>query len=88
MEYKIVEEILPEIPVEGLTNKKGNIRKTVHQYDKCFEGNFGQAREQLILETTWLGNYEPFTIENVGSYESKCFNKKMNRVLPVIFAFA
>jgi hypothetical protein len=22
----------------------------------------------LILETTWLGNYEPFTIENVGSY--------------------
>ncbi len=56
MEYKIVEEILPEIPVEGLTNKKGNIRKTVHQYDKCFEGNFGQAREQLILETTWLGN--------------------------------
>ena len=65
---KIVEEILPEIPVDGLTNKKGNIRKTVHQYDKCFDGNFGQAREQLILETTWLGNYEPFTIENVGSY--------------------
>ncbi len=65
---KIVEEMLPEIFVEGLTNKKGNIRKTVHQYYKCFDGNFGQAREQLILETTWLGNYEPFTIENVGSY--------------------
>ena len=65
---KIVEEILPEILVEGLTNKKGNIRKTVHQYDRSFYGNFGQAREQLILETTWLGNYEPFTIENVGSY--------------------
>ncbi len=54
--------------MEGLTNKKGNIRKTVHQYDKCFDGNFGQAREQLILEITWLGNHEPFTIETVGSY--------------------
>lgn len=26
----IVSKILPEIHVEGLTNKKGNIRKTVH----------------------------------------------------------
>jgi len=65
---KIVEQIIPEIPVEGLTNKKGNIRKTVHQYNRYFDGDFGQAREQLILETTWLGNYEPFTIEKVGSY--------------------
>ena len=31
---KAVEEVMPEIEVEGLTNKKGNIRKTVHQYDK------------------------------------------------------
>lgn len=65
---KIVEQVLPEMHVDGVTNKKGNIRKTVHQYDRYFDGNFGQAREQLILETTWLGNYEPFTIENVGSY--------------------
>lgn len=31
---KVVEEVIPEIEVEGLTNKRGNIRKTVHQYDK------------------------------------------------------
>jgi hypothetical protein len=65
---KIVEGVLPEITVEGITNKKGNIRKTVHQFDRLFNGSFGQVREQLILETTWLGNYEPFTMENVGSY--------------------
>ncbi len=65
---KIVEGVLPEITVEGITNKKGNIRKTVHQFDRLFVGSFGQVREQLILETTWLGNYEPFTIENVDSY--------------------
>ena len=65
---KIVEGVLPEIVVEGITNKKGNIRKTVHQFDRLFDGSFGQVREQLILETTWLGNYEPFTFENIGSY--------------------
>jgi len=65
---KIVDGVLPEIIVEGITNKKGNIRKTAHRFDRFFDGSFGQAREQLILEATWLGNYEPFTIENVGSY--------------------
>ena len=65
---KIVENVLPEIRVEGLTNKKGNIRKTVHQYDRLFKGSFGQVREQLVLEATWLGNFEPFTHEEVSCY--------------------
>ncbi len=65
---KVVEGVLPEIYKDGLTNKKGNIRKTVHQYDRLFTGSFGQVREQLVIEATWLGNFEPFTIEKVGSY--------------------
>ena len=65
---KITEDVMPEIHVEGLTNKKGNIRKTVHKYKKLFDGNFGQVRDQLVLEATWFGNYEPFTIESVSSY--------------------
>ena len=65
---KIIEKIMPEIHIDGLTNKKGNIRKTVHQYSRIFSGSFGQIREQLVIEATWLGNFEPFTIENVGSY--------------------
>lgn len=65
---KIVERVMPETQVKGLTNKKGNIRKTVHQYSRIFNGTFGQIREQLILEATWLGNYEPFTVETVDSY--------------------
>jgi hypothetical protein len=65
---KIVETVLPETRIEGLTNKKGNIRKTVHPYNRVFSGNFGQVREQLVIEATWLGNYEPLTIEKIGSY--------------------
>jgi predicted nucleotidyltransferase component of viral defense system len=65
---KVVEKEISEIEVEGLTNKRGNIRKTVHRYDKIFEGDFGQAREHVVVEATWLGNFEPFAEMTVSSY--------------------
>lgn len=65
---KVVEKIIPEIEVVGLTNKMGNIRKTVHQYNKVFNGNLGQIREQIIVEATWLGNFEPFSKMRINSY--------------------
>jgi len=65
---KIVESVMPEINIPGLTNKWGNIRKTVHQYEKTFKGNFGQVRENIVFEATWLGSFEPFTIEPINSY--------------------
>ncbi len=65
---KVVEKVIPEIEVDGLTNKMGNIRKTVHQYDKIFEGDFGQVREHVVVEATWLGNFEPFSEMQVSSY--------------------
>ncbi|WKN44899.1 nucleotidyl transferase AbiEii/AbiGii toxin family protein [Tunicatimonas pelagia] len=73
---KVVEKVLPEIAVEGLTNKRGNIRKTVHQYDKIYDGNFGQVREQVILEATWLGNFEPYTSMPVSCYISEMMQAK------------
>jgi predicted nucleotidyltransferase component of viral defense system len=65
---KAVEQIIPEIPFKGLTNKKGNIRKTVHQYHALFDGDFGQVRERLVVEATWLGHFEPFSEMQVSSY--------------------
>jgi predicted nucleotidyltransferase component of viral defense system len=65
---KVVEKVIPEIDIEGLTNKMGNIRKTVHQYNKLFEGDFGQVREYVVVEATWLGNFEPFSEMKVSSY--------------------
>ena len=65
---KVVENIIPEIEVEGLTNKMGNIRKTVHQYDKIFDGDFGQVREHVVVEATWLGNSEPSSEMQISSY--------------------
>lgn len=63
-----VKNIIPEIEVEGITNKRGRIRKTAHDYKKFFEGDFEQVRDMIIVEATHLGNFEPFTSATVQSY--------------------
>jgi len=63
-----VAAILPEIEVPGITNKFGMIRKTAHTYQHHFDGQFGQVRDIIILETTWLGSFEPYTTANVSSF--------------------
>jgi len=64
---KVVGELIPEIEIQGITNKKGMIRKTAHNYPKIFEGLFGQIRDNLIVEATWLGSFEPFEKGKVSS---------------------
>jgi Nucleotidyl transferase AbiEii toxin, Type IV TA system len=56
---KCIESILPEIAVEGITQKRGMNRKTAHSYEKMYEANFGQVRDLIVLEATWFGHYEP-----------------------------
>lgn len=64
-----VAELLPEVEMAGTTNKKGMIRKTAHKYEKIgLSGIYGQVRETIILETTWLGNSEPHIPLPISSY--------------------
>ena len=65
---KVVGSVLPEVYVEGLTVKKGMNRKTVHTYNKQFEGNSGQVRDSIVVEATWLGYHEPYTTKNIISF--------------------
>jgi len=64
---KIVSKQISEIDIEGITNKKGMIRKIAYSYPKIFEGLFGQVRDILIVEATWLGSFEPFEKGKVSS---------------------
>ncbi len=64
---KVVGVQIPEIEINGITNKKGMIRKTAHIYPKVFEGLFGQIRDNLIIEATWLGSFEPYEKGEVNS---------------------
>lgn len=65
---KSVSDVLPEIEIEGITNKVGMIRKTAHSYTRVFTGNYGQVRDNIIVESTWLGHFEPCTTAQVSSF--------------------
>jgi len=64
----IVETVLPEVTIEGITHKMGMNRKTAHSYSKEFKGDYGQVRDVIILESTWLGYYEPYTTKSIVSF--------------------
>lgn len=65
---KCVTNVIPEIEVDGITHKMGMIRKTAHSYEKSFDGDFGQIRDTIIVESTWFGHFEPYTTGTVSSY--------------------
>ena len=56
---EVVGEVLPEISINGVTQKMGMNRKTAHSYSQSFVGNFGQIRDVIIVEASWLGYFEP-----------------------------
>lgn len=63
-----VSAVLPEIEISEVTRKFGMSRKTAHKYTKEFSGNYGQIRDIIIVEATWLGYFEPYTTKEVHSY--------------------
>lgn len=73
----VIEEALPNIEVEGVTNKKGMIRKTAHKYLKAgVKGSFGQIRDFIVLESSWLGNTEPYVIKTIDCYITQMMQAK------------
>ena len=65
---KIVNRILPEIHIENFTHKRGMIRKTAHEYQKEFSEDYGQIKDFVAVEATWLGYFEPYTNAKVSSF--------------------
>ncbi|WP_396634836.1 nucleotidyl transferase AbiEii/AbiGii toxin family protein [Maribacter sp. R86514] len=68
---KITKEITApfvEVEMEGITNKMGMIRKIAYNYPKIFKGNYGQVRDTIIIEATWLGYFEPYTKRVLNTY--------------------
>ncbi|WP_439234879.1 nucleotidyl transferase AbiEii/AbiGii toxin family protein [Lonepinella koalarum] len=64
---QIISEKLPEMPIENLTHRTGKIRKTAHSYQHYFSGDYAQARDFIVLESTWLGYFEPFESKKISS---------------------
>ncbi|MBN6711624.1 nucleotidyl transferase AbiEii/AbiGii toxin family protein [Haemophilus haemoglobinophilus] len=78
-------KFLPEIEIDGITHKKGKIRKTAHSYSRNFEGNFGQVREFIVLEATWLGYYEPYTQGEINSLIGKVLYENNQQELATLY---
>ena len=68
---QILEKHLPEVAVTNITQKMGMNRKTAHTYSKEFQGNYGQIRDVIIVEASWLGYYEPYEHKNVRTFISE-----------------
>lgn len=64
----VVEAVLPEVTIEGITHKMGMNRKTAHAYPKEFSGDYGQVRPDIVIEATWLGYFEPYTTKSIVSF--------------------
>ncbi len=64
----VVNAVLPEVNIDGLTQKMGMNRKTAHSYNKEFKGDYRQVRDTIILEATWLGYYEPYATKSIISF--------------------
>ncbi len=65
---KVVAEVLPEVVIPELTQKMGMNRKTAHTYAKEFKGSYGQVRDVIVVEATWLGYFEPYTTRTISSF--------------------
>ena len=65
---KVMKNVMHEVHVEGITQKMGMNRKTAHSYEKVFKGDYGQIRDVIIVEATWLGYFEPNTTRTINSY--------------------
>jgi len=64
----IVSSVLPEVEILDLTQKKGMNRKTAHTFPQIFEGQYGQVRDVIVIEATWLGYFEPYTTKSICSF--------------------
>ncbi len=77
----VVSNVLPEIEIAGLTHKMGMNRKTAHTYNKEFKGDFGQVRDAIVVEATWLGYFEPYTTKSVCSFVGEMMmNNKQSEI--------
>lgn len=72
---QVVSAELPEVEIAEVTQKMGMNRKTAHQYPKVFSGNYGQVRDVIIVEATWLGYFEPYTTKPVTTYIQEMMNR-------------
>lgn len=61
--------ILEVVPNDPNTKKLGSLRKIVYSYPKVgVKGDYGEVRENITLEVSHLGNFEPNNIKSISTF--------------------
>jgi predicted nucleotidyltransferase component of viral defense system len=67
---KVVDDTdLEEVPLPGITMKRGKNRKVAYEYAKHgYDQTYGQVRDKIIVEVSRLGHFEPHEEVEVHSF--------------------
>ena len=67
IEKSILDEIFDEVD-DALTSKGSSFRKTVHRYPITHEGDFGHAKEHIVIELNSFAKPHPYQAKEISSY--------------------
>ena len=76
IEKDILDSSFMEIELDNFTSKGSRFRKTVHSYPQLQEGNFGHARENIILEINSFVKPTPYKKVSIETYINEFLSKK------------
>lgn len=74
--------IFEVVPNDPNTKKLGSLRKIVYSYPKVgVRGDFGEVRENITLEVSHLGNFEPNNIKSICTFITSYIKTTSNLAL-------
>ena len=68
IEKAILDKNFHELPKHEQVSKGSQFRKTVHDYSKLEDGDFGHAVESIILELNSFAHPHPFEAKEINTY--------------------
>lgn len=68
IEKDILDDNFNELPTHIQVSKGSEFRKTIHDYPKIENGNFGHANESIILELNSFSKPDPFNLKEITPY--------------------
>ena len=68
IEKNILDDNFNELPTHIQVSKGSEFRKTIHDYPKIENGNFGHANESIILELNSFSKPHPFNLKEITPY--------------------
>jgi len=71
VEKDIIDDNFTELPKHPQVSKGSQFRKTVYDYEKMDNGNFGHASENIILELNSFAKPHPYESRQISSYISE-----------------